>query len=240
DPKWVDVILGKSDAVRMRDAVATIADASLPTEDRLAAFDELELLVESIDNANDLRPLGLWAPIVAVLRTDPDAELRAFAAWVLGTAVQNNPRAQKDFLETPGALDALSAALATESNAEVLAKAMTLLSGLLRHNADAAAVLAGLRSSDATAAGQTANGGTLGALARVLAWRPASGGARVATKVRRRAAFLLGNLVAGEEVPRAVAEAIVAGAGEWAPAVVMWLQEDLDAGDDSDADLVEK
>jgi hypothetical protein len=44
-------MLGKSDSVRMKEAMTTIQNDSETLENRLIAFDELELLVESIDNA---------------------------------------------------------------------------------------------------------------------------------------------------------------------------------------------
>ena len=53
-------------------------------------------LTESIDNANDLRTLGLWPPILDLMKSAPEPDIRSFAAWVSGTAVQNNPKSQKD------------------------------------------------------------------------------------------------------------------------------------------------
>ncbi|KAJ3079142.1 hsp70 nucleotide exchange factor fes1, partial [Quaeritorhiza haematococci] len=97
DPKWLDVILGKDDAVRMRECVDVIKNSEKTEEDKVVAFDELEMLVESLDNANDLRPLNLWTPIIDVLKSDElSPRLRMHAAWVLGTAVQNNAKAQED------------------------------------------------------------------------------------------------------------------------------------------------
>jgi hsp70-interacting protein len=71
--------------------------------EKLAAFDELELLVESSDNACgtflnieiDLEPLGLWPSLLHLLEQDPEAELRKYAAWTMGTAVQNNLKSQQ-------------------------------------------------------------------------------------------------------------------------------------------------
>ncbi|KAJ3044106.1 hsp70 nucleotide exchange factor fes1 [Rhizophlyctis rosea] len=130
DPKWLEVILGKDDAIRMRECVQTIQDETVGLDDRVTAFDELEELVESLDNANDLRPLNLWAPILAVLTSSPHDKLRLYAAWVLGTAVQNNSKAQKDFLETsclPPVIDRLT----TDPSPEVRAKILYCLSGCL-------------------------------------------------------------------------------------------------------------
>ncbi|KAJ3209999.1 hsp70 nucleotide exchange factor fes1 [Entophlyctis luteolus] len=138
DPKWVDVILGKSDSVRMKECVEELQKESNSLEVKLQAFDELEMLAESLDNANDFKILGLWQPIIEILRTNLEPEMRAFAAWVLGTAVQNNPRAQSDvscsgnwkfgpaqmfqqFIEANG-LPALLNSLSADSSPDVRAK----------------------------------------------------------------------------------------------------------------------
>ena len=61
---------------------------------KLTAFDNLEQLVETIDNANNLEVLGLWTPLVQQLHNE-EPELRRMAAWCIGTAVQNNLKAQE-------------------------------------------------------------------------------------------------------------------------------------------------
>jgi hypothetical protein len=48
------MILGKDDAVRMREATAVIIDDNKPSEERTAAFELLQDLVENIDNANSI------------------------------------------------------------------------------------------------------------------------------------------------------------------------------------------
>jgi len=59
------------------------------------------MLVEQIDNASNLDNLKLWPPLLSMLNS-PDAELRRYAAWVIGTAVQNNPKAQGHFFQYKG------------------------------------------------------------------------------------------------------------------------------------------
>lgn len=53
------------------------------------------MLVESIDNANDLKPLGMWPDIVKHFHSQ-EPEVVVQALWVAGTAVQNNPSAQTE------------------------------------------------------------------------------------------------------------------------------------------------
>ncbi|KNE71715.1 hypothetical protein AMAG_20440 [Allomyces macrogynus ATCC 38327] len=134
DPKWVDIILGKPDAARMKDAMAVIADSSKHMEDRLLAFDELELLVESIDNANDLKPCNLWRPLLAQFQ-DPSEDIRVFAAWVTATAIQNNPDATKDWVDANG-FEVLEKAVQSETSDKVVAKAVNIVSALVNLSND--------------------------------------------------------------------------------------------------------
>ena len=62
-------------------------------DNKLTAFDNFEQLIESIDNANNLEPLGLWTPLIQLLEHD-EADMRRMAAACLGTVVQNNEKGQ--------------------------------------------------------------------------------------------------------------------------------------------------
>jgi hsp70-interacting protein len=112
DSSMIDAILGPDDASLMLDSMTAVKDTSLPLDDRylssgkesntrVTAFDNLELLVEQIDNASNLDVLKLWPPLLSML-SSPEAELRRYAAWVTGTAVQNNPKAQGHLLQYKG------------------------------------------------------------------------------------------------------------------------------------------
>ena len=92
---------GPSDADLMREAMTVIQNPDATLSAKMAAFDNFEQLVESIDNANNLTPLGLWGPLVAQLASG-EAELRKMAAWCIGTAVQNNVKAQERLLAVNG------------------------------------------------------------------------------------------------------------------------------------------
>jgi hypothetical protein len=97
DPGIIDAILGKPDAQRMKEALEVAIDETKTEDDRVNALDEIELLVESIDNANDLVKLRMWEPIHALAAsTKSPASIRTNALWVIGTALQNNPAAQAD------------------------------------------------------------------------------------------------------------------------------------------------
>lgn len=84
---------GPSDAQLMQESMAAIQSPDISLDNRLVAFDNFEQLVENIDNANNMESLGLWTPLVGQLDSE-DADMRRMAAWCLGTAVQNNVKAQ--------------------------------------------------------------------------------------------------------------------------------------------------
>lgn len=88
---------GPSEADLMKAAMEVLVadddsgDVSL--DDKLVAFDNFEQLIESLDNANNMEPLGLWTPLVQLLSHE-EADMRRMAAWCVGTAVQNNEKSQ--------------------------------------------------------------------------------------------------------------------------------------------------
>lgn len=84
---------GPSEADLMKAAMEVLHSDESDLENKLIAFDNFEQLIESIDNANNLEPLGLWTPLVQLLQHE-DADMRRMAAWCVGTAVQNNQKAQ--------------------------------------------------------------------------------------------------------------------------------------------------
>jgi hypothetical protein len=92
-----------SDAELMKAAMEVIRDPETTLDNKLIAFDNFEQLVENLDNANNMEVLGLWTPLVEELRAI-EAERRMMAAWCIGTAVQNNLKAQER-VSTPSPLN---------------------------------------------------------------------------------------------------------------------------------------
>ena len=72
--------------------IAHSEDANI--QDRITALDNFEQLIEGIDNANNIEPLGLWTPLMKILSHEK-ADLRKMAASCIGTAVQNNVKTQE-------------------------------------------------------------------------------------------------------------------------------------------------
>jgi hsp70-interacting protein len=94
---------GPSDAELMQAAMVNITstDPEITLESKLTAFDNLEQLIESLDNANLLSKLGLWTPLLELLGHD-EPQIRLMAAWVIGTAVQNNEPCQERLVALGG------------------------------------------------------------------------------------------------------------------------------------------
>lgn len=84
---------GPSEADMMRAAMEALRSDEVDLENKMVAFDNFEQLIESMDNANNLEPLGLWTPLVELLSHE-EPDMRRMAAWCVGTAVQNNEKAQ--------------------------------------------------------------------------------------------------------------------------------------------------
>ncbi|GLT51194.1 hypothetical protein SLA2020_382930 [Shorea laevis] len=120
-----------SDAQLMQIALDDLNNSSLSLEDRQRALQELLILVEPIDNANDLCKLGGLGVIVREL-DHPDSEIRTTAAWVLGKASQNNRFVQNQVLDL-GVLAKLMKMVKSSSIEEAI-KALYAVSALIRNN----------------------------------------------------------------------------------------------------------
>ncbi|EEB06513.1 hsp70-like protein [Schizosaccharomyces japonicus yFS275] len=132
DTSVLDHIFGANPAEEMKQAMAAIEDPEVTLENKEVAFDNLEMLVEQIDNANNLVPLQLWDPLLKQLQNE-EPSLRKLAAWTVGTAVQNNPTSQQALLDHSG-LSKLFDALRAETDDEVKSKLLYALSNELKFN----------------------------------------------------------------------------------------------------------
>ncbi|TFY65306.1 hypothetical protein EVG20_g5648 [Dentipellis fragilis] len=141
DPAVLDAILGRPDAEVMKEAMEKAIDTGLTVEQRITALDDMEMLVESIDNANDLAKLGIWEQLHTLIITDSSEKIRTQALWVIGTAVQNNPSAQRAYLSSDPLPTILSFLKPSVRSPQLRSKAVYTLSALLKHNAAAVSQL---------------------------------------------------------------------------------------------------
>ena len=126
---------GPSDAELMQAAVAHATSL----DSKVTALDNLEQLIESLDNANLLSKLGLWTPLLELLAHE-DAQIRRMAAWVVGTAVQNNAPSQERLVALGGVEKLVTMALGerladaeAKETKEVRRKAVYALSSACRN-----------------------------------------------------------------------------------------------------------
>ncbi|XWS67098.1 hypothetical protein CRYUN_Cryun05aG0257600 [Craigia yunnanensis] len=95
-------------------------------------LDELQEHVESIDMANDLHSIGGLVPLIGYLKNS-HANIRAKAAEVVSTVVQNNPRSQQLVMEANG-LGPLLSNFTSDPDVTVRTKTLGAISSLIRHN----------------------------------------------------------------------------------------------------------
>ncbi|KAJ2083718.1 hsp70 nucleotide exchange factor fes1 [Coemansia sp. RSA 988] len=141
DPAVLDVILGKPASVQMTECLDAIEHSETPLEACEIALDDLEMLVENIDNANNLEPLGLWPRLIRLFDSK-EPSIQVGALWVSGTAVQNNPNAQKKF-SSHGGLQSALRVLKDDSDSSVRTKALYCVSSCVRANVEGLTELIG-------------------------------------------------------------------------------------------------
>ncbi|KAL4585772.1 hypothetical protein LXL04_010398 [Taraxacum kok-saghyz] len=121
-----------SDAKLMRIAIDDLNNSSITLDHHLHALEELLILVESIDNANDLHKLGGLDSVIQKLN-NPNPEIRLSCAWIIGKASQNNPIVQNQVIEL-GALPKLITMVKSSSIQEEAIKALYAVSAVIRNN----------------------------------------------------------------------------------------------------------
>lgn len=131
--EWMEKMKMPTDAQLMQIAINDLNNSSLPLEIRYRVLEELLVLVEPIDNANDLQKVGGLAVVIGEL-ANPDHGIRTISAWILGKASQNNHIIQKQVLELGGLLKLMM--MVKSSFIEEAIKALYAVSALIRHNLD--------------------------------------------------------------------------------------------------------
>ena len=125
---------GPSDAELMKAAMEVITDADpeVTLENKMIAFDNLEQLIESLENAKNLETLALWTPLLDLLEHE-EHDLRRMAAWCVGTAVQNNEPCQARLLAVGGIPRLVALATKEEENEAARRKGIYALSSAVRN-----------------------------------------------------------------------------------------------------------
>jgi len=134
NPALVAELMGmhqKSDAELMKEAMAAILDPEVDLDNKEIAFDNFELMIEQLDNANNIENLALWPPLISLLDS-PERKLRFMAAWCCGTAVQNNVKSQEAF-QSHGGVQKLVDIVLKDPAEEVRKKGCYALSSAIRN-----------------------------------------------------------------------------------------------------------
>ncbi|KAJ3682781.1 hypothetical protein LUZ60_013008 [Juncus effusus] len=142
DRKWfmeamqsqtVDVIQRmKEITLVMKTPQDVLESQGVTSENIVDMLDELQEHVESIDFANDLSSIGGLVPLIGYLKNE-NANVRAKAADVVTTIVQNNPKSQQLVIEASG-LDSLLGNFESDSSVVSRTKALGAISSLIRGN----------------------------------------------------------------------------------------------------------
>lgn len=126
DPKLLSQLFGApDDGQLMVQAMVVITQPDNKLEDKEIAFDNFEMLIENLDNANNMKNLKLWEPLLRQL-SSPHPSLQKLAAWVVATATQNNPSSQKDLVEQKEGIPKL-VELTGHDDADVVVKSLFAL-----------------------------------------------------------------------------------------------------------------
>lgn len=144
DPKVLAQVLGadtgKDEVTLMKEDISVVLcdDPRISIDDKLAALEDFELLIQNLDNANNISPMGIWPEINKLYnyQGEEQDEVRGMAALITGTAVQNNSKCQDDYLNIVGK-DGMTSLLTLASpigNYNVRARALYAISALVAHH----------------------------------------------------------------------------------------------------------
>ncbi|KAG0656783.1 hsp70 nucleotide exchange factor fes1 [Maudiozyma exigua] len=137
DPKLLEQLFGgggQDDPTLMVENMKLVTNPEVDIDNKLIAMDNFEMLIENLDNANNIENLKLWESIIKILSYE-EAELRAIALSIVGTAVQNNSPAQDNFLSHEGGLATIITLAQDEKEPlDVRTKAFYALSNLVRNH----------------------------------------------------------------------------------------------------------
>eukprot|EP01052_Picozoa_sp_SAG31_P012931 SAG31_NODE_766_length_12239_cov_16.248435_1_plen_346_part_00 len=122
---------GKSDADRMHEAIQVVNDDMEPLSHKEYSLDLILFCVEDLDNALNFIKFEGGLPMLVALLGNEEPSLRLGGAWILGTLVQNNPKAQQAIFET-GCLPTLLGLVRNDPVIDVRRKAFFAVSALVR------------------------------------------------------------------------------------------------------------
>ncbi|KAH3677014.1 hypothetical protein WICMUC_001920 [Wickerhamomyces mucosus] len=132
DSELLAKLFGKADdPTLMKQNMELINDTELDIENKIIAFENFEMLIENLDNANNIENLKLWESLINQLNSE-ELEFRNLTCSIIGTSVQNNEKAQLDFNKYPQGFKSLIELSKYDEKARL--KSLYALSNLIRNN----------------------------------------------------------------------------------------------------------
>ncbi|ODV63841.1 Hsp70 nucleotide exchange factor FES1 [Ascoidea rubescens DSM 1968] len=135
DPNALAQLLGNvvDDVTLMRENLKNASNPELSLENREISLDNFEMLIENLDNANNIQNLKLWDPLLNLLNAK-EPSIRSLVCSIIGTAVQNNPKSQKNFTSYDNSIKKLiQISLDKSEQTSVKIKALYALSNSCRN-----------------------------------------------------------------------------------------------------------
>lgn len=134
DPKMLEQLFGGPDEpALMKQAIMVIDNDEATLENKEIAFDNFEMLIENMDNANNIENIKLWPSVINKMSAETPASLRVYAASCAGIAVQNNPKSQEAFLKYDGLAQLIKICNEEDVTTELRLKALFAISSLIRN-----------------------------------------------------------------------------------------------------------
>lgn len=123
---------GPDEPTLMKQSIEIVNDPTVELKDKEIALENFEMLIENLDNANNIENMKLWSSIINLLDNETPDSLRLLSTSIISIAVQNNDKAQDDFLK----YDGFEKLLTTYSDASFNLKSKVLfaISSLIRNN----------------------------------------------------------------------------------------------------------
>jgi len=141
EQKWINAIFS-DDVDRMKELLTLLNDEKNEhsVQEITKALEELEDLVESIDNANDLVKINGLHVILPLLRST-ESTIRSGTASVISTCLQNNLNFQKSLIEING-FQILVELFKNDTDETVQLKTLGAISAIIKQNKAAEKIFA--------------------------------------------------------------------------------------------------
>lgn len=124
----------ETDAQKIQKLLDIVKKEETSEEQKHAAFEELQFLVEDLDNASDFTKLEGLSVTLQLIQQTTSESVRVWALWLLATAVQNHKAVQEAALAIEGCLSTVVTLLKSATSPLVKQKALYAIIGLVKDN----------------------------------------------------------------------------------------------------------